>query len=86
MFADVDLASDLLIRNRANQGALQDALAWLAAEALPAGLPESEEDVRIRHASADDWLWFYLPVLGVPALVLAIGLVRTRRGRGGAHG
>ncbi len=86
VFADVDLASDLLIRNRANQGALQDALAWLAAEALPAGLPESEEDVRIRHASADDWLWFYLPVLGVPALVLAIGLVRTRRGRGGAHG
>jgi glycosyltransferase involved in cell wall biosynthesis len=35
-FADADVASDLLIQNRANQFALLDAIAWLAGDASPA--------------------------------------------------
>jgi gliding motility-associatede transport system auxiliary component len=77
VFADADLASDLLLQNRANLQLVEDALGWLVQRDAPVGLPESEEDVRIRHAKDDDWLWFYLPVLGVPALVLALGLYRT---------
>lgn len=85
VFADADLAADLLIQNRANRQLLEDALGWLVQEDAPVGLPESEEDVRIQHAKADDWLWFYLPVLGVPALVLGLGLYRVGRQRRGAR-
>lgn len=80
-FADADVASDLLIPYRANRLAIDDALGWLVARDKPVGLPRSEEDVPIQHARSDDWLWFYLPVLGVPALVLAFGVVRVRRRR-----
>jgi hypothetical protein len=80
-FADADLAGDLLLQNRANLQAIDNALDWLVKRNAPTGLPESEEDVRIQHAKGDDWLWFYLPVLGVPVLVLGIGLLRVTRVR-----
>ncbi|HKI99334.1 MAG TPA: Gldg family protein [bacterium] len=86
VFADADLASDLLIRNRANLTAVEDALGWLVEQDKPVGLPQTEEDVRIRHAKGDDWLWFYLPVLGVPFLLLGFGFwqaMRRRRRAGG---
>ena len=81
-FADADIASDLLIRNRANQIVMESALSWLInPEQTTAAYPSSEEDVKIVHAKGDDWLWFYLPVAGVPCLVLGLGFwrVRTRR-------
>ncbi len=81
VFADADLASDLLMQNRANVQAVDDALSWLVQRETPAGPPESEEDVRIQHAKSDDWLWFYLPVLGVPALLLGLGAFRINRQR-----
>ena len=78
-FADVDMAADLLLQNRANRIVLQDAMAWLVRRETPVGYPQSEEDVRIRHARQDDWLWFYLPVIGVPGTVLLFGLYRAGR-------
>jgi hypothetical protein len=87
-FADADLAGDLLLQNRANQQLVEDTVNWLVRREAPPGLPASEEDVRIQHATGDDWLWFYLPVLGVPALVLGAGILRVTRQRrrgGGGH-
>ncbi len=81
-FADADIASDLLIRNRANKVVMENALRWLTHPGKASVVyPASEEDVRIVHAKGDDWLWFYLPVAGVPCLVLGLGFwrVRTRR-------
>jgi hypothetical protein len=81
VFADADIASDLLMQNRANATLLADAVAWLGGEEAPPGLPASEEDLRIQHAKGDDWLWFYLPVVGVPALVLSAGFYVVGRRR-----
>lgn len=83
-FADADVVSDLLLQNLPNQTALEDALAWISGAEAPKGAPASEQDVRIRHIKADDWLWFYLPVVGVPLLLLGVGVwMRGRRGRKG---
>jgi hypothetical protein len=83
-FADADLAANLLLQNRANRLVMEAGVAWVAGQAPPPELPTSEEDVRIQHAKGDDWLWFYLPVVGVPLLVLLIGaIVATRRRRVG---
>ncbi len=79
VFADADVASDLLLQNRTNQLAIASGLEWLAGEPEPAGLPSQEEDQPIQHVKGDEWLWFYLPVLGVPALVLLAGIVLLRR-------
>jgi hypothetical protein len=81
VFADVDAASDLLMQNRANALLVADSVAWLAGDEAPAGLPSSEEDQRIQHAKGDDWLWFYLPVVGVPLMILVLGFVVTTRRR-----
>jgi hypothetical protein len=78
-FADADLAGDLLLQNRANLLAVEEALAWLVKRPALPDLPASEEDVRLVHARADDWLWFYLPVLGIPLLVVGFGWLRVRR-------
>ncbi len=79
VYGDVDVASDLLLRNRGNRIAMAQAMDWLAGPAAQAVYPESEADVRLLHARSDDWLWFYLPVVGFPALVLGAGLWRVRR-------
>lgn len=81
VFADADIASDLLMQNRANTALMADSVAWLAGDEAPAGLPTSEEDQRIQHAKGDEWLWFYLPVAGVPALVLLLGFAVLSRRR-----
>jgi hypothetical protein len=80
VFSDVDAVSDTLMQSRANLAVFSDSLAWLAGEPPP-GLPGSEEDLPIQHAKPDDWLWFYLPVVGVPALVLLVGLLALGRTR-----
>jgi hypothetical protein len=81
VFADVDVASDLLMQNRGNAVLLADSIAWLGGDDAPSGLPTSEEDQRIQHAKGDDWLWFYLPVVGVPALILLAGFLVVNRRR-----
>ena len=78
----MDLFSDLLLNNRANRQVLAQSLAWLAGPGETAAYPATEADIRLLHAKGDDWLWFYLPVLGIPALVLGAGLLRVRRLRG----
>jgi hypothetical protein len=69
------------MQNRANTALLSDSVAWLSGDEAPAGPPASEEDQRIQHAKGDEWLMFYLPVVGVPILVMLVGLVVISRRR-----
>jgi ABC-type uncharacterized transport system len=78
VYADADVASDLLVPNRANAMLVSSGLEWLAGQE-PAGAPNVEEDQPIQHMRGDEWVWFYLPVVGVPLAVLVAGLWHLRR-------
>jgi len=78
IFADADVAADLLLQNRGNAMLINAGLDWISGQA-PVGAPNVEEDLRIQHMRGDEWLWFYLPVIGVPAALLAFGIWRLRR-------
>ncbi len=78
-FSDADLASNLLIRNRANRLVMAGGIAWLAGDEKLRGLPTSEEDVKILHLKKDALVWFYLPVFGVPLLVMGLGFFLVGR-------
>jgi ABC-type uncharacterized transport system len=80
--ADADAFSDLLLSNvRGNQFFLVDAVRWLVGEASFAGAETSEEDVRIETTKQQDLSWFYATIFGAPCLVLAAGVVLSRRSR-----
>jgi LPXTG-motif cell wall-anchored protein len=79
--ADSDCISDKVFRNAGNGYLLIDALKWMGGEEEVMGETTSEEDVRMVHTRKKDQIWFYLTIFGVPALVLAGGLVYTRRRR-----
>jgi len=85
--ADSDAFGDLVMSNvRGNQVFLADAVRWLVGEASFAGAETSEEDVRIETTKQQDLSWFYATIFGAPCLVLAAGVVVSRRSRrvGGA--
>jgi hypothetical protein len=58
-----------------------DAVRWLGGEDSFAGEVNDEEDVRIEHSKQKDLVWFYSTIVGMPALVLGLGLVVARRAR-----
>ena len=77
--ADSTLFSDLALASQGNQVFVSDALNWLLGDEALAGTTESEEDVKIEHTKEDQTLWFYGTSLGVPLIVLLLGLLRVRR-------
>jgi len=80
--ADADAFSDLVMSNvRGNQFLLVDAVRWLVGEESFSGAETSEEDVRIEHTKQQDLSWFYATIFGAPCLVLAAGVVVSRRSR-----
>jgi hypothetical protein len=80
--ADADSVSDLLMSNFGpNRLLLMDAIRWLGGEDSFAGEVNDEEDVRIEHSKQKDLVWFYSTIVGVPALVLGLGLTVARRAR-----
>jgi len=85
VFADADLAADMLMQNRANAILVNSALDWIAGRE-PVGAPNVEEDLRIQHMRGDEWLWFYLPVIAIPAALLGFGVWRLRRRNGDPAG
>ena len=82
--ADSDAFGDLVMSNvRGNQVFLADSVRWLVGEASFAGAETSEEDVRIETTKQQDLSWFYATIFGAPCLVLAAGVVVSRRSRRG---
>jgi len=82
--ADADAFTDLLLGSvPGNQILFVDALRWLIGENSVQGLPNTEEDVKIEHTKQADLAWFYATILGVPGLVLGVGLFASRRSQRG---
>jgi hypothetical protein len=82
VIADADSMSDLLMSNFGpNRLLLMDAIRWLGGEDSFAGEVNDEEDVRIEHSKQKDLVWFYSTIVGMPALVLGLGLTVARRSR-----
>ncbi len=80
--ADADSMSDLLMSNfGTNRLLLMDAIRWLGGEDSFAGEINNEEDVRIEHSKQKDQIWFYATILGMPIIVLCLGLVISGRAR-----
>jgi ABC-type uncharacterized transport system involved in gliding motility auxiliary subunit len=79
--ADSGMISDKAFRNPGNQLLFTDGIKWLGGEERFIGAVTTEEDVRMVHTRKEDQLWFYLTIFAVPALVMAGGLVYTRRRR-----
>lgn len=78
---DVDAFSDWALGNEPNALFAIDVLRWLGFEESFAGSIANTEDVRIEHTKQKDLVWFYSTILGVPSLVLGVGLFFTRRSR-----
>jgi hypothetical protein len=82
VLADADSMSDLLMSNFGpNRLLLMDAIRWLGGEDSFAGEVNDEEDVRIEHSKQKDLVWFYSTIIGMPLLVLGVGLSFSRRAR-----
>lgn len=79
VIGDVNWAADpLLQHSQANQIFAVDVVRWMLGEEALIGETTNEEDVKIQHTRDDDWVWFYLTVIGAPLLVFGVGMVRIR--------
>jgi len=82
VLADADAVGDfVLAQDPWNQLLLIDSMRWLVGEESFAGPPNTEEDQRIQHTKQQDLSWFYATIFGAPGLVLALGIVVSRRSR-----
>jgi hypothetical protein len=79
VMADADGLSDLVLSNLGNAYLAVDTVRWLTGEESISGAVSTEEDVPIQHTREQDVAWFYATVFLGPALVLAVGFVKTRR-------
>ena len=82
LLGDVDALSDVVLGNEANAILLIDAARWLGGEESFTGAISTAEDVKIEHTKQKDLVLFYSTIFGVPSLVLGLGLLISRRGRG----
>jgi hypothetical protein len=89
LFSDADIFSDALVQNAMGRAGvlmiaqifggdvLDDSVKWLGGEEVFAGEVVSEDDKPIQHTKSQDAVWFTLTIVGMPLLVLALGLVGT---------
>jgi hypothetical protein len=88
VIADAELFTDALLLQVPKVMALMaDSIKWLGGEEQFQGTVESEKDVKIEQTKHEDAVWFWSSIVGVPALVLGVGLLmivfrRRRRARG----
>ncbi|MCA9639755.1 MAG: LPXTG cell wall anchor domain-containing protein, partial [Myxococcales bacterium] len=69
----------VMAKSPTNQLMFVDVVRWLGGEESFAGEISSEEDHPIEHTKKGDTIWFYATILGVPMLVLGLGLLLSRR-------
>ena len=82
VIGDADVFTDpVMDYAKTNRLLFLEALRWLHGEESFSGEISETEDKRIVHTKAEDQLWFYTAILGVPSLVLGAGLMLTRRRR-----
>lgn len=80
LLADASALSDFIVSiSPANQVFFVEALNWLRGTPELAGRPQSEEDIKIKHTKNEDMAIFYSTILGMPAFVLLLGFLATRR-------
>jgi len=78
---DSDFLTDPAVRFAGNGLLVLDPIRWLMGEESFAGQVTSEADVPISHTRKQDVAWFYSTTFLVPALVLGLGMLVTRRKR-----
>jgi hypothetical protein len=93
MFADADLFIDIPIESMGrivpvmvSGPLLDDTVKWLGGEEVFAGEVVSEDDKTIQHTKGQEAFWFFATIVGVPLLVLSLGLLGTlgrRRNKSG---
>ena len=81
VLADVDSLSDAAFSNEPNVFFAVDVIRWLGGEESFTGSITSTEDVRIEHTKQKDQVWFYATIFVAPLLLVATGLLVTRRKR-----
>jgi len=81
VLADSDSVSDEVIPIAANQLMAVDIVHWLMGDEAYSGTVSTEADAPITHTRKQDVLWFYGTIFLAPALVIATGVMVTRRGR-----
>lgn len=81
--SDATMFSDLILANKANLQFVYDGANWVMGEEDLAGTVENEEDVKIEHTKDDQVVWFYGTVMGLPLIVMLLGVLRVRRRRKG---
>ncbi len=62
---------------------LADSVRWLGGEEVFSGEVVSEDDKPVQHTKNQDAVWFAIMLVGVPLLVLGLGLFGTLGRRGG---
>ncbi|MEO6775444.1 MAG: DUF4350 domain-containing protein [Kofleriaceae bacterium] len=89
VFADADIFADALVQNAMGRAGvlmiaqlfggdvLDDSVKWLGGEEVFAGEVVSEDDKAIQHTKSQDAVWFTLTIVGMPLVVLALGLLGT---------
>jgi len=93
VFSDRDLFADVFVPNAMGRvqpvlvsgPLLADSIKWLGGEEVFAGEVVSEDDKPIQHTKNEDAVWFTITVIGVPLLVLGLGLFGTLGRRSGGR-
>ncbi len=82
VLSDADALANGVLNNPGNAFLVVDSVRWMAGDTdIAKGAPVNEEDVKIIHRKDEDKYWFYGTTLASPVLVLALGLLYTRRRR-----
>jgi hypothetical protein len=93
VFSDVELFSDVLVPGPQGRPVpillsgplLGDSIKWLGSEENFAGDIVSEDDKPVQHTKNQDAVWFAIMLIGLPLLVLGLGLFGTLSRRGGGR-
>src|SRR6185295_16294939 len=79
VLGDSDVLTDPIIRYEGPAYFAFDAVKWLVGDEAIQGTVNSEVDVPVQHTKKDEAWWFYSTIFLVPGLVMAAGLIITRR-------